>query len=183
MNFDNPTEEVIRLIRESQQAENNTGRIQIRRVINRSREEGHTRLFNDYFSKNPVYTEDQFRRRFRMRKNVFLRIVEALGNHNDYFQIRFDAVHRAGLSPLHKCTVALRLLAYGVPADNVDDYVRIGESTAMECLERFVTGVYTPFGPQYLRRSNNEDTERLLKIGEARGFSGMLGSIDYMHRE
>jgi hypothetical protein len=70
-----------------------------------------------------------------------------------------------------------------VPADNVDDYIRIGESTTVECLERFVTGVYTIFGPQYLRRPNNEDTERLLKIGEARDFPSMLGSIDCMHWE
>jgi hypothetical protein len=162
---DNPAEEVIRLIRKGQQVENNTTRKQKRRVINQSREEGHTRLFNDYFSANPVYTDDQFRRRFRMRRHVFLRIVEALGNHDDYFKTRIDVVHRVGLSPLQKCTAALRLLAYGVPADNLDDYVRIGESTAMECLERFVTGVHTIFGPQYLRMPNNEDTERLLKIG------------------
>ncbi|XP_045810385.1 putative nuclease HARBI1 [Trifolium pratense] len=129
------------------------------------------------------YTDDQFRRRFRMRRHVFLRIVEALGNHDNYFQTRVDAVRRVGLSPLQKCTAAIRLLAYGVPADNVDDYVRIGESTTVECLERFVTGVYTIFGPQYLRRPNNEDTERLLRIGEARGFPGMLGSIDCMHWE
>jgi len=96
---DNPAEEVIRLIREGQQVENNTMRRQKRRVINWSHEEGHTRLFNDYFSANPVYTDDQFHRRFRMRRHVFLRIVEALGNHDDYFQTRIDAVHRVGLSP------------------------------------------------------------------------------------
>jgi len=118
-----------------------------------------------------------------MRRHVFLRIVEALGNHDDYFQTRIDAVHKVGLSPLQKCTVALRLLAYGVLSDNVDDYVRIGVSTAVECLESFVTGVHTIFGPQYLRRPNNEDTERLLKIGEACGFPGMLGSIDCMYWE
>ena len=57
-----------------------------RTYVERNREEGHTRLFNDYFSEHPVYTEAQFRRRFQMRKHVFLRIVEALGNHDDYFQ-------------------------------------------------------------------------------------------------
>jgi hypothetical protein len=180
---ENPADEVIRLIRERQHVGNNTRPRQRRRVINRGREEGHTRLFNDYFSENHIYTDDQFRRRFRMRRHVFLRIVEALGNHDEYFQTRVDAVRKVGLSPLQKCTAALRMLAYGVPADNVDDYVRIGESTAVECLERFVTGVYTIFGPEYLRRPNNEDTERLLQIGGARGFPGMLGSIDCMHWE
>jgi hypothetical protein len=89
---ENPADEVIRLIRERQHVGNNTRPRQRRRVINRGREEGHTRLFNDYFSENPIYTDDQFRRRFRMRRHVFLRIVEALGNHDEYFQTRVDAV-------------------------------------------------------------------------------------------
>jgi hypothetical protein len=59
---DNSEEEVIRLVREAQQQANNTSKQRKRRtLIDRSREEGHNRLFNDYFSENPVYTEAQFR--------------------------------------------------------------------------------------------------------------------------
>ncbi|KAI5414550.1 hypothetical protein KIW84_040151 [Lathyrus oleraceus] len=53
----------------------------------------------------------------------------ALGNHDEYFQMRVDATGKMGLSPLQKCTSAIRMLAYGSPADLVDEYVRIGEST------------------------------------------------------
>ena len=154
-----------------------------RTYVERNREDGHTRLFNDYFSEHSVYTETQFRRRFRMRKDVFLRIVQALGNHDAYFQMRPDAIGRMSLSPLQKCTAAIRMLAYGSPADYVDDYVRIGETTAVECLDRFVRGVCEIFGPEYLRRPNNDDIQRLMQMGEARGFPGMLGSIDCMHWE
>lgn len=111
------------MIREGQQAENNTSRRQKIRVINQSREEGHTCLFNDYSSANLVHADDQFHRRFKIRRHAFLRIVEAHRNHDDYFQTRVDAVRRLGLSPLQKCIVTLRLLAYGVPADGVDDCV------------------------------------------------------------
>ena len=97
--------------------------------------------------------------------------------------MRVDALRRKGLSPLQKCTTAIRILAYGSPADSVDEYVRIGETTAVECLERFVLGICTIFGNEYLRRPNNEDIERLLQMGATRGFPGMLGSIDYMHWE
>ncbi|XP_057432130.1 uncharacterized protein LOC130724877 [Lotus japonicus] len=149
--------------------------------IERNREEGHVRLWNDYFSTNPVYTEEQFRRRYRMRKHVFLRIVEAISNTDDYFQMRNDATGRMGLSPLQKCTAAIRMLAYGSSADSVDEYVRIGESTARECMARFVKGINEVFGPAYLRKPNNRDIARLMELGKARGFPGMLGSIDCMH--
>ncbi|XP_057452838.1 uncharacterized protein LOC130744691 [Lotus japonicus] len=98
--------------------------------IERNREERHVRLWNDYFSTNPVYTEEQFRRRYRMRRHVFLRIVEAISNTDDYSQMRNDATGRMSLSPLQKSTAAIRTLAYGSSADSVDEYVRIGESTA-----------------------------------------------------
>jgi hypothetical protein len=37
------------------------------------------------------------------------------------------------------------------------------------------------FGDKYLRRPNVDDVQRLLDIGESRGFPGMLGSLDCMH--
>ncbi|XP_057425780.1 uncharacterized protein LOC130719156 [Lotus japonicus] len=113
-----------------------------------------------------------------MRRELFLRIVEALGNHDNYFQMRVDGVRKKILSPLQKCTVVIRMLAYISPADNLDEYVRIDESTAIECLERFVISVNGIFGAQYLRKSNKEDIAHLLQIGESRGFPGMFGSID-----
>ena len=79
-----------------------------------------------------------------MRRHVFLRIVDALNNHDEYFQMRVDALHRKGLSPLQKCTSAIRILAYGSPVNSVDEYVRIGKQP-MECLERFVSGICTIF--------------------------------------
>ena len=73
------------------------------------------------------------------------------------------------------------MLTYGVVADATDDYVRIGESTAIESLRRFVSAVVEVFGDEYLRSPNEDDTARLLAIGESRGFPGMLGSINCMH--
>jgi len=53
----------------------------------------------------------------------------------------------------------------------------------MECLERFVSGICTIFGNEYLRRPNNKDTKRLLQMGAAHEFLSMLSSIDCMHWE
>ena len=68
-----------------------------------------------------------------MGRHVFLRIVDALSNFDPYFQQKVDAVGRKGLSPLQKCTAAMHMLAYGISADVGDDYVRIGETTTIEC--------------------------------------------------
>jgi hypothetical protein len=152
-----------------------------RRFVSRPREEANQRLMEDYFVENPVYNPTIFRRRFRMKKTLFLRIVDALGEWSPFFTLRSDAANRPGLSPIQKCTAAIRQLANGSPADQLDEYIKIGESTAVECLKLFVQGVIAKFGAEYLRRPTVEDVERLMQIGERRGFPGMLGSIDCMH--
>ena len=75
----------------------------------------------------------------------------------------------------------MRMLAYGISAAVVDDYVRIGEITAIEFLKKFVSGVIMIFEGEYLQTPNSNDVQRLLQMGEARGFPGMMGSIDCMH--
>ncbi|XP_052304660.1 uncharacterized protein LOC112324784 [Populus trichocarpa] len=65
--------------------------------------------------------------------------------------------------------------------DLTDEYLQIGESTAIESLRAFVKAIVEVFGDSYLRAPNEADVCRLLSIGEQRGFSGMLRSIDCMH--
>ncbi|CAN6270843.1 unnamed protein product [Urochloa humidicola] len=144
---------------------------------------GHRQIKADYFVAHPVYNDNQFRRRFRMRRHLFKRIKEAVKNHDDYFKKKCDATGKEGLSALQKCVASLRILAYGVPADAVDEYVRIAETTARQALQHFCQAVIEVFGDFYLRAPNEADVARLLTEGENRGFPGMLGSIDCMHWE
>lgn len=74
-------------------------------------------------------------------------------------------------------------MAYGSALDAVDEYLRLGETTARLCVENFVEAVIDLFGDEYLRRPTSDDLQRLLYIGELLGFPGMIGSIDCMHWE
>ncbi|KAL6579436.1 hypothetical protein OROMI_009652 [Orobanche minor] len=159
----------------------NRGSVMGHRTINRDLHEGHERLCRDYFADPPKYGPRLFRRRFRMKQALFMRIHDAVVAHDTYFVQKRNAAGRLGLSSLQKVTAAFRQLAYGVPADYVDEYVQIGESTAIESLKMFVRSIVEVFGDEYLRAPNSDDLKRLLAIGEQRGFPGMLGSIDCMH--
>ncbi|XP_074364334.1 uncharacterized protein LOC141705170 [Apium graveolens] len=125
-----------------------------KRVICKDREAGHERLERDYFAQNPVYPLDTFRRRFRMGRHVFLRIVDALSNFDPYFQQKVDALERKGLSPLQNSP-------------------RPYACWHME-LERMQLMIMCAL-------PNSNEVQRLIKMGKARGFPGMMGSIDYMH--
>ncbi|KAJ9559505.1 hypothetical protein OSB04_004665 [Centaurea solstitialis] len=74
----------------------------------RGREDGHDKLVADYFSDNPVYNDEDFKRRFRMSRRLFVRIVSDLEREFDCFKQQWDARGVKGFSPLQKCTSAIR---------------------------------------------------------------------------
>ena len=57
-----------------------------RRHIERDRGAARDRLMSDYFIENPVYNDFQFRRRYRMKKHLFLHIVQTLSEWSPVFQ-------------------------------------------------------------------------------------------------
>jgi hypothetical protein len=119
--------------------------------------------------------------RSQMRRHVFVHIMNVVEEHDAYFVQKRNVVGTLGLSCLQKVMVTFQMIANGVAADATDEYMCVGESTALECLRMFVVAVVELFGPEYLRLPNEHDTARLLAIGESRGFPGMLGSIDCKH--
>ncbi|GLT72463.1 hypothetical protein SLA2020_443970 [Shorea laevis] len=169
-------------LRDERGSTSRLGSVQRRRMfIRRNTIEGHQRLLTDYFSESPVYPPKKFRRRFRMRRSLFLRIQAAIEVHEPYFVQKRDAAKKLGHSSLQKMTAALRMLAYGISGDFMDEYLQIAENTATKCMKLFVRTVISIYSDKYLRSPNSDDIARLLEVNESRGFPGMLGSIDCMH--
>ena len=103
----------------------------------RDRVGAHERLIQHYFSPDATFSAEQFRRRFRMSRQLFLRIVGDLERDYDFFQQRDDARGIPGYSPLQKCTAAIRQLAYGTSSDAMEEYLQMSETIAREALHTF----------------------------------------------
>ena len=54
---------------------------------------------------------------------MFNEIVQVVSEHDPWFELKKDVVVTIGFSSIQKCTAAIRMLAYGAPADFVDDYL------------------------------------------------------------
>jgi len=107
-----------------------------RTFIMRDRLQAGKDLFLDYFAERLLYSHKYFRRRFRMSRLLFCRIQNEVVAHDIYFVQRRDGSKRLGFSSLQKSIAALRMLAYGVTADFIDEYLKIGEPTALESLKK-----------------------------------------------
>ena len=55
-------------------------------TIERNYEDAHNRLIEDYSVNDSKYKKEQFRCRFRMNKQLFLRIMDKVVEHNQYFK-------------------------------------------------------------------------------------------------
>lgn len=108
-----------------------------------------------------------------MSKNLFLRLVDKVESHDDYLWQRANAVGLLGATLVQKIVGVFRMLAYGVPADNVDDVVSLAESTMNEAFKHFVRAVVEIFGEQYLRSPTVDDTKWLFAMNKAGGFPGI----------
>lgn len=149
--------------------------------IRRQQEEAHAKLMTNYFVERPVFPERYFRRRFRMSIDLFKHIAESVKLHDNFFKQKGICTGDLGHSTYQKVTSALRQLAYGIPADLVDDHLAMSESQSIKCVKCFAVVIVEVFGLEYLRAPNAQDMARLLEVNKARGFPGMLGSIDCTH--
>ncbi|XP_068309697.1 uncharacterized protein [Pyrus communis] len=147
----------------------------------RNRAMSHANVMNNYFNPNSMYTKEDFRHRFQMRRYVFKHLLHDVQQVNPYFQQKGDRAGCHGFSPHQKVTVALRMLAYGSPADSMDETHGMSESTCLDTLEQFCDTIVQVYKDEYLCEPNQEDLNQLLRKAENCGFPGMIWSLDCMH--
>jgi hypothetical protein len=72
--------------------------------IDKDRHAMHERMIRDYFCDTLVYGPHLFRRRYRMRRSLFVTIMERVCARDAYFIQKLDACGSLGLSPHQKIT-------------------------------------------------------------------------------
>jgi hypothetical protein len=97
-----------------------------------------------------------------MRRHVFEHLVEGIEAIGHYFKQNQDAIGRLGLTSLQKAVATIHILLYGLPKHVVDEYVRIGESSAHKALHHFYQAIISVFGECYLHSPNIEHVASLL---------------------
>ncbi|XP_023761081.1 uncharacterized protein LOC111909490 [Lactuca sativa] len=146
-----------------------------RRYIFRNREEANQHLIQDYFQENATYQGYYFRRRFRMFKGLYERIVEDVTRECNFFQQCYDARDTPGFTPLQKCTTTLRQLAYDIPSDVLDKTSGMSARTARDSLHYFCKTVIQFYGPKYLRKPTRNNILQLqAHHASVHEFPGML---------
>ncbi|XP_071727814.1 protein ALP1-like [Rutidosis leptorrhynchoides] len=175
---------------------------QPRCFLNRDREAADQLLWNDYFCENPMFSNDIFKRRFRMRKVLFLRIREGILQHSftpnapdhfTFFQQCPDALGRLGFSTIQKLTCALWKLS----KPNATDIARLysaheekhgfkGMLGSIDCMQWAWKNYPVAWKGQYTRGDHGHPTIMLEAVASYdmliwHAFFGMAGSNNYIN--
>jgi hypothetical protein len=66
---------------------------------NHQRDVGVLLLYSDYFADDAINTPKEFHQRFRMNKDMFMKIVQGVREYDDYFQYKKDCTGKWGSFP------------------------------------------------------------------------------------
>jgi hypothetical protein len=73
-----------------------------------------------------------------------------------------DAVGVWGSSTIQKCTVTMRIIAYGAPGSTIDDCLRTAESTTIESVYLYSKGSGGSVWAKLFERTNEAETSHIM---------------------
>ncbi|CAL9025402.1 unnamed protein product [Prunus brigantina] len=100
--------------------------------VDRHRHSRGKNLLEDYFIPNSMYSNVDFRGRYKMQPHLFNKIMHNVCYYDAYFIQKCDVAGVLRLLLEQKLTTVLRMLTYGASADQVDEIARMGKSTTLE---------------------------------------------------
>ncbi|XP_059658421.1 uncharacterized protein LOC132304707 [Cornus florida] len=67
-------------------------------------------------------------------------------------------------------TTTVHILTYGCAVSHYEEYIKIGESTAIKCLKAFCNAIVAVHAEEYMRPPNEVDIAWLFEEGEHKRF-------------
>ncbi|KAI5319532.1 hypothetical protein L3X38_039240 [Prunus dulcis] len=142
----------VALFDEENQGHRSGSRVGRRQNVDRNRYSRGKNLLEDYFIPTSLYSDVDFRMRYRMQLHLF-----NICNYDAYFVQKCDVAGVLGLLPKQKLTAVIQMLEYGSSANQVDEIAQMGKSTTFDALVRFCNAVETLYTRDYLCRPTHRD--------------------------
>ena len=127
--------------------------------------------------KVPGSFEDRlFRKRFRLPYALFVNFVKEAKDKNIFEEVRCGKI-----AVEFKIMIGLRILGRDNCADDISEFLNIGESTVYPIFKQFVDGCVKYLYSKYVHVPDGEELDRVRIVYEKLGLPGCIGSMDCTH--
>ena len=127
--------------------------------------------------KDPTsYEARMFRKRFRLPHPLFLKFVDECKKANI-----FEEAYSTKIAVEFKVLIGLRILGRDNCADDISEFLNIGESTVYPIFKQFLAGCVKYLYPKYVYVPKEEELNEVRKVYEKLGLPGCIGSMDCTH--
>ena len=136
------------------------------------------RMLNDpSIADENSFTSKKFRRRFRVPYKLFADILVPICRDANIFSMQ----NHSYMSIEFKILIALRVLGRDAKADDINELINIGESTATYIFKTFVTEFSKVFMSTFVKFPEQEELLDIMETYRMLGFPGAIGSVDCTH--
>jgi len=122
------------------------------------------------------YQDRLFRKRFRLPYALFVKFVKEAKQYNI-----FEEARSGKIAVEFKIMIGLRILGRDNCADDLSEYLNIGESTIAPIFKQFVDGCVKYLYSKYVYIPEGEELKQVCKVYEKLGLPGCIGSMDCTH--
>ena len=122
------------------------------------------------------YSDRLFRKRFRLPYALFVKFVKEAKDCN-----LFEEVRSGKIAVEFKVMIGLRILGRDNCADDISEYLNIGESTINNIFKQFLHGCVKKLYPKYVYIPEGDEMNQVRKVYEKLGLPGCIGSMDCTH--
>jgi len=122
------------------------------------------------------YEDRLFRKRFRLPYALFINFVKEAKDENIFEEVRFGKIEIE-----FKIMIGLRILGRDNCADDISEFLNIGESTVNTIFKQFVDGCVKKLYNKYVYIPDGEELDRIRLVYEKLGLPGCIGSMDCTH--
>lgn len=127
--------------------------------------------------KTPGSYEDKlFRKRFRLPYGLFVKFVKEASELNI-----FEEERSGKIAIEFKIMIGLRILGRDNCADDISEYLNIGDSTINTIFKQFVKGCVKYLYKKYVYIPEGEELDQIALVYEKLGLPGCIGSMDCTH--
>jgi hypothetical protein len=133
-------------------------------------------LLSDAIKDPDSYEAKIFRKRFRLPYPLFQRFVAECKQANI-----FEEINITKIAVEFKVLIGLRILGRDNCADDVSEFLNIGDSTINSIFKKFLSGCVKYLYPKYVYVPDGEELDEIRNVYEKLGLPGCVGSMDCTH--